>query len=80
MARVNKQTSPASNKRKGKPAITTKAAKLAQGQAARENRVRRQRGRQEVMAAVLDAATALFAARGPASVSVRDLANAAQVN
>jgi AcrR family transcriptional regulator len=32
------------------------------------------------MAAVLDAATALFAARGPASVSVRDIAAAAGVN
>jgi AcrR family transcriptional regulator len=32
------------------------------------------------MTAVLDAATALFAARGPASVSVRDIAAAAQIN
>jgi AcrR family transcriptional regulator len=41
---------------------------------------RRPRGREAVMAAVLDAATVLFAARGPASVSVRDIANAAGVN
>jgi AcrR family transcriptional regulator len=32
------------------------------------------------MTAILDAATSLFAARGPASVSVRDIAAAAQVN
>src|SRR5260370_15482142 len=32
------------------------------------------------MAAVLDAANELFAARGPASVSVRDIAAAARVN
>jgi TetR/AcrR family transcriptional regulator, repressor for neighboring sulfatase len=32
------------------------------------------------MTAVLDAATALFAARGPASVSVRDIAAAARIN
>jgi AcrR family transcriptional regulator len=44
------------------------------------NGVGRPRERQEVMAAVLDAATALFAARSPASVSVRDIANAARVN
>ncbi len=40
----------------------------------------RPRGREAVMAAVLDAATTLFAARGPASVSVRDIAAAAGVN
>jgi AcrR family transcriptional regulator len=32
------------------------------------------------MTAILDAATSLFAARGPASVSVRDIASAAHVN
>jgi AcrR family transcriptional regulator len=37
-------------------------------------------GREAVMAAVLDAANELFAARGPASVSVRDIAAAARVN
>lgn len=37
-------------------------------------------GREEVMTAVLDAATSLFAARGPASVSVRDIAAAARIN
>lgn len=37
-------------------------------------------GRQAVMAAVLDAATELFAARGPAAVTVRDIAAAAGVN
>ena len=37
-------------------------------------------GREAVMTAIIDAATALFAARGPASVSVRDIAAAAQVN
>jgi len=44
--------------------------------------VRRQRprGREAVMEAVLDAATTLFATRGPASVSVRDIAAAAGVN
>src|SRR5713101_4248375 len=47
-----------------------------------EEGVRRQRphGREAVMAAVLDAATTLFATRGPASVSVRDIAAAAGVN
>lgn len=40
----------------------------------------RPRGREAVMAAVLDAAMTLFAARGPASVSVRDIAAAAGVN
>ncbi|HKA54328.1 MAG TPA: helix-turn-helix domain-containing protein, partial [Candidatus Binatia bacterium] len=40
----------------------------------------RPRGREAVMAAVLDAATTLFAARGPAAVSVRDVAAAAGVN
>src|SRR5262245_19569221 len=40
----------------------------------------RPRGREAVMAAVLDAATTLFSARGPASVSVRDIAAAAGVN
>src|SRR5262245_53478169 len=43
-------------------------------------RSQRPRGREAVMAAVLDAATTLFAARGPASVSVRDIAAAAGVN
>jgi TetR/AcrR family transcriptional regulator, repressor for neighboring sulfatase len=47
-----------------------------------EEGVRRQRprGREAVMAAVLDAATALFTTHGPASVSVRDIAAAAGVN
>lgn len=47
-----------------------------------EDGVQRQRprGREEIMTAVLDAATALFATRGPASVSVRDIAAAAGVN
>src|SRR5581483_8095998 len=40
----------------------------------------RPHGRDEVMAAVLDAATTLFATRSPASVSVRDIASAAGVN
>ena len=40
----------------------------------------RPRGREAVMAAVLDAAMTLFATRGPASVSVRDIAAAAGVN
>src|SRR5262245_29363759 len=40
----------------------------------------RPRGREAVMAAVLDAAMTLFAARGPAAVSVRDIAAAAGVN
>src|SRR5258708_39978720 len=40
----------------------------------------RPRGREAVMTAVLDAAMALFAAHGPASVSVRDIAAAARVN
>src|SRR5262249_1455258 len=37
-------------------------------------------GREAVMTAILDAATALFAKRGPAAVSVRDIASAAGVN
>jgi AcrR family transcriptional regulator len=37
-------------------------------------------GRQAVMEAVLDAATELFATRGPAAVTVRDIAAAAGVN
>jgi AcrR family transcriptional regulator len=37
-------------------------------------------GRNEVVDALLDAATRLFAARGPANVSVRDVAEAAGVN
>lgn len=37
-------------------------------------------GRTAVRAAVLDAAIALFAERGPASVSLRDIAGAANVN
>lgn len=44
------------------------------------DRNQRPRGREAVMAAVLDAATTLFATRGPASVSVRDIAAAASVN
>jgi AcrR family transcriptional regulator len=44
------------------------------------DRTQRPHGREEVMAAVLDAATALFATRGPASVSVRDIAAAASIN
>lgn len=44
------------------------------------DRSQRPRGREAVMAAVLDAATTLFATRGPASVSVRDIAAAAGVN
>ncbi|HEY6316664.1 MAG TPA: helix-turn-helix domain-containing protein, partial [Acidimicrobiia bacterium] len=38
------------------------------------------RGRDEVRAALLDAAADLFAARGPAAVSVRDVAARAGVN
>jgi AcrR family transcriptional regulator len=47
-----------------------------------EGTLRRQRprGREAIMTAVLDAATTLFATRGPASVSVRDIAAAAGVN
>lgn len=41
---------------------------------------KRPRGREAVMAAVRAAATTLFATRGPASVSVRDIAAAAGVN
>ena len=37
-------------------------------------------GKQEVVAALLDAATDLFAARGPGAVSVRDVATRAGVN
>lgn len=40
----------------------------------------RPHGREATMTAVLDAATTLFATRGPASVSVRDIAMAAGVN
>jgi AcrR family transcriptional regulator len=41
---------------------------------------RRPHGREEVVAALLDAATELFAARGPAAVSLRDVAQHAGVN
>jgi AcrR family transcriptional regulator len=41
---------------------------------------RRPRGKDAVMSAVLDAATALFAKYGPGSVSVRDIARAARIN
>src|SRR5205807_3220629 len=37
-------------------------------------------GREEVRAAVLEAATRLFVGRGPASVSLRDIAEEANVN
>jgi AcrR family transcriptional regulator len=37
-------------------------------------------GRAEVVAAVIEAATALFATRGPAAVSLREVAAAAKVN
>src|SRR5207248_8155711 len=37
-------------------------------------------GRDEVVAAVIEAATALFAERGPAAVSLREVAQAADVN
>ena len=37
-------------------------------------------GRDEVVAAVIDAATVLFAERGPAAVSLREIAQAAGVN
>jgi AcrR family transcriptional regulator len=40
----------------------------------------RPRGRDEVVAAVLDAAERLFALRGPAQVSLREIAHEAQVN
>jgi AcrR family transcriptional regulator len=40
----------------------------------------RPRGRTEVVEALLDAATRLFAERGPAAVSLRDVANEANVN
>lgn len=75
----NPTRQPNSN-RAGKPAATAKAVPSALRHQAQGAGAERPRGRQEVMAAVLDAATALFAARGPASVSVRDIANAAQVN
>jgi len=39
----------------------------------------RPRGREQITAAVIDAATALFAERGPAAVSLRDVATAADV-
>jgi AcrR family transcriptional regulator len=38
------------------------------------------RGRKEILDAVLDAATRLFAKSGPASVSVRDIARVARIN
>lgn len=38
------------------------------------------RGREAVMKATIQAATELFAARGPASVSIRDIAQAARIN
>jgi TetR/AcrR family transcriptional regulator, repressor for neighboring sulfatase len=41
--------------------------------------VARPRGRDEIAAAVIDAATRLFAERGPAAVSLRDVAAAAHV-
>ena len=44
------------------------------------SQAQRPRGREEVMAAILDGATRLFAARGPAAVSVRDIAAEAGVN
>ena len=37
-------------------------------------------GREEVVAAVIEAATTLFAGRGPAAVSLREVAQAADVN
>lgn len=37
-------------------------------------------GREEVVAAVVEAATTLFADRGPSAVSLREVANAADVN
>src|SRR5207248_9502831 len=37
-------------------------------------------GREEVVVAVVEAATALFAERGPAAVSLREIAQAADVN
>ncbi|MFL6203821.1 MAG: helix-turn-helix domain-containing protein [Acidimicrobiales bacterium] len=40
----------------------------------------RPRGRTEVVNALLDAATGLFAARGPSAVSLRDVAREANVN
>jgi AcrR family transcriptional regulator len=40
----------------------------------------RPRGRADVVAALLDAATRLFAERGPAAVSLRDVARGANVN
>jgi AcrR family transcriptional regulator len=43
-------------------------------------RVRRPHGRDEVVAALLDAAAKLFAESGPASVSLREVADAARVN
>jgi len=39
----------------------------------------RPRGREQITAAVIDAATELFAERGPAAVSLRDVATAADV-
>jgi TetR/AcrR family transcriptional regulator, repressor for neighboring sulfatase len=46
---------------------------------ARKAVVQRPRGREQIIAAVIDAATALFADRGPAAVSLRDVAAAADV-
>lgn len=64
---------------KGRPHVhRSKANRVRRSDDA--SRPRRPWGRDAVMAAVLDAATALFAARGPASVSVRDIAAAAGVN
>ncbi|WP_156746654.1 helix-turn-helix domain-containing protein, partial [Mycobacterium sp. E1715] len=37
-------------------------------------------GRDEVVAAILDSASQLFAERGPAATSIRDVATAARVN
>ena len=43
-------------------------------------KVPRPHGRDEVVAAVIDAATTLFAERGPAAVSLREIAQSAGVN
>ncbi len=45
-----------------------------------KNHAGQPRGRDQVRAALLEAATRLFAARGPAAVSVREIAAAAGVN
>lgn len=75
-ARKQKGTRVSGQMQTHKPRSVLKATR----QTSSTGRSPRPRGREAVMAAVLDAAMTLFAARGPASVSVRDIAAAAGVN